>query len=77
MSTGEVADQPLFARLLCDIMIPAELSEALRAQGYDAAEARHLSPELQQDDEALLQEATRQRRVVVTCNSAIREAISA
>ena len=30
----------LFARLLCDIMIPAELSEALRLWGYDVVEAR-------------------------------------
>jgi hypothetical protein len=59
---------PLFARLLCDVMIPAELAEALRAQGYDVAEARLLPLEVQQDDEALLEEATRQERVVATCN---------
>jgi hypothetical protein len=28
----------LFARLLTDIMIPAQLSVALRGQGYDVAE---------------------------------------
>lgn len=65
MSKG---DEPLFARLLCDVMIPAELAQALRAQGYDVAEARLLPPEVQQDDNALLEEATRQERAVVTCN---------
>jgi len=58
----------LFARLLCDVMIPAELSEALRAQGYDVAEARLLSPKVQQDDDALLEQAARQGRAVLTCN---------
>jgi hypothetical protein len=33
-------DAPLFARLLCDIMIPAELSAAIRVQGYEVSEAR-------------------------------------
>src|SRR5207247_8290350 len=42
--------------------------EALRAQGYDVAEARLLPTEVQQDDDALLAEATRQGRAVVTCN---------
>jgi hypothetical protein len=28
----------LFARLLTDIMIPAQLSVAIRGQGYDVAE---------------------------------------
>jgi hypothetical protein len=68
MSTDARRDELLFARLLCDIMIPAELSEALRAQGYDVAEARLLPMEVQQDDDALLKEATRQERTVVTCN---------
>ena|SRR5437016_8406218 len=58
----------LFARLLCDIMIPAELSEALRLWGYDVVEARALSLELQQDDWAILNEAAREGRIVVTCN---------
>lgn len=58
----------LFARLLCDVMIPAELAEAVRAQGYDVAEARTLPLEVQQDDRALLEEAAQQRRAVVTCN---------
>lgn len=40
----------LFARLLCDIMIPAQLSEAIRLQGYDVLEARMLPVETQQDD---------------------------
>jgi hypothetical protein len=51
--------EALFARLLCDVMIPAELSEVLRAQDYDVAEARLLSPEVQQDDDALLEHASR------------------
>ena len=68
MSTDARRDELLFARLLCDAMIPAELSEALRAQGYDVAEARLLPMEVQQDDDALLKEATRQERTVVTCN---------
>jgi hypothetical protein len=68
MSAAAPSEEPLFARLLCDVMIPAELAEALRAQGYDVAEARLLSPEIQQDDDALLAEATRQGRAVVTCN---------
>jgi hypothetical protein len=61
-------DEALFARLLCDVMIPAGLAEALRAQGYDVAEARLLPVEVQQDDEALLEEAASQGRAVVTCN---------
>ncbi|MGH9834339.1 MAG: DUF5615 family PIN-like protein [Blastocatellia bacterium] len=59
---------PLFARLLCDIMIPAELSEAIRLQGYDVLEARQLPLEIQQDDWAILNEAAQQQRAVVTCN---------
>jgi predicted nuclease of predicted toxin-antitoxin system len=59
---------PLFARLLCDIMIPAQLSETIRLQGYDVLEARVLPVETQQDDWAILTEAARQQRVVVTCN---------
>ncbi len=58
----------LFVRLLCDVMIPAELAEALRTQGYDVAEARLLPLDVQQDDEALLDEAARQDRAVLTCN---------
>lgn len=58
----------LFARLLCDIMIPAELSEAVRLQGYDVLEARQLPVEVQQDDWTILGEAARQRRAIVTCN---------
>ena len=50
-------EEALFVRLLCDVMIPAEL-----------AEARLLPLEVQQDDDALLQEAARQQRAVVTCN---------
>lgn len=38
----------LFARLLCDVMIPAELSEAIRLQGYEVLEARTLPMEIQQ-----------------------------
>ena len=65
MSKG---DEPLFARLLCDVMIPAELSAAIRAQGYDVLEARTLPADIQQDDWAILAEAARQHRAVVTCN---------
>ena len=61
------ADQ-IFAQLLCDLMIPPELSAAIRAQGYDVLEARTLLVEIQQDDWAILAESARQQRVVVTCN---------
>ncbi|HZF37487.1 MAG TPA: DUF5615 family PIN-like protein [Blastocatellia bacterium] len=57
-----------FARLLCDIMIPAQLSEAIRLQGYDVLEARMLPIKTQQDDWAILLEAAQQQRAVVTCN---------
>jgi predicted nuclease of predicted toxin-antitoxin system len=66
MTDDDVAS--LFARLLCDIMIPAQLSEAIRLQGYDVLEARMLPIETQQDDWAILSEAARQQRAVVTCN---------
>jgi hypothetical protein len=36
----------LFARLLCDVMIPAEVAMAIRTQGYDVAEARTLPAEI-------------------------------
>jgi predicted nuclease of predicted toxin-antitoxin system len=68
MTKDAPTEAALFVRLLCDVMIPAELAEALRAQGYDVAEARLLPVEVQQDDDAILQEASRQERVVVTCN---------
>jgi hypothetical protein len=68
MSTGARGEESLFARLLCDVMIPAELAEALRAQGYDIAEAQMLPLEIQQDADALLEAATRHLRAVVTCN---------
>jgi predicted nuclease of predicted toxin-antitoxin system len=63
-----MTNETLFVRLLCDVMIPAELAEALRTQGYDVAEARLLSLDVQQNDEVLLDEAARQDRAVVTCN---------
>jgi hypothetical protein len=66
--TKDAREEALFVRLLCDVMIPAELAEALCAQGYDVLEARLLPPEVQQDDEVLLQEAARQQRAVLTCN---------
>jgi len=53
---------------MMDIMIPPEISEALRSQGYDVLEARELPPEIYQDDRLLLEEATKQGRVLVTCN---------
>lgn len=55
-------------RLLCDLMIPPEISAAIRTQGYDVLEARTLAAETQQDDWAILAEATIQKRLVVTCN---------
>jgi len=66
MNDAEAAS--LFARLLCDIMIPAQFSEAIRLQGYDLLEARALPIEMQQDDWAILAEAARQQRTVITCN---------
>lgn len=60
--------EALIVRWLCDVMIPAELAEALRTQGHDVAEARLLPLEVQQDAEALVDEAVRQDRAVVTCN---------
>jgi hypothetical protein len=63
-----LAADTLFARLLFDIMIPAELAAAMRAHGYDVAEVRHLPPDIQQDDWAILASAAEQARVVVTCN---------
>ena len=68
MSEGIPSRGTLFARLLCDVMIPAEFSAAIRAQGYDVAEVRGLPVEIQQDDHAILRTAAQQRRVVVTCN---------
>lgn len=65
---GNGPDDALFARLLFDVMIPAELAAAVRAQGYDIAEARTLAPEVQQDDWAILETAAQERRAVVTCN---------
>jgi hypothetical protein len=68
MSAEPSARATLFARLLCDVMIPAEFSAAIRAQGYDVAEARTLPVAIQQDDEAILQNAAQQQRVVITRN---------
>ena len=61
-------ENSLFARLLFDVMLPARLAEAIRIQGFDVVEARALPIEVQRDDNALLQEATHQQRVLVTCN---------
>ncbi len=66
MSDDQTA--PLFAKLLCDVMIPAEFSAAIRARGFDVAEVRELSPEVQQDDWAILALAAQHQRAVVTCN---------
>jgi hypothetical protein len=49
-------------------MIPPQFSAAIRAQGYDVAEVRVLSKEIQRDDRLILVEATRQKRVIITCN---------
>lgn len=68
MKAQEASAGTFFAQLLCDIMIPAEFSAAIRVQGYDVAEARALPVGVQQDDRAILAEAARQRRAVITCN---------
>lgn len=49
-------------------MIPPEISAAIRAQGYDVLEARTFPAEIQQDDWAILAEASAQHRLLVTCN---------
>ncbi|MCI0353078.1 MAG: DUF5615 family PIN-like protein [Acidobacteriales bacterium] len=53
---------------MSDIMIPPSFSAAIRAQGYDVAEVRALGKDIQRDDRAILAEATRQKRVLITCN---------
>jgi predicted nuclease of predicted toxin-antitoxin system len=58
-----------FAKLMMDIMIPPEISEALRSQGYDVLKARELPPEIYQDDRLLLEEATKQGRILVTATT--------
>jgi len=68
MNAEPVPPGTLFARLLTDIMIPSQFSAAIRAQGYDVAEVRAMLSEIQQDDRAILTEATRQKRAVITCN---------
>src|SRR5215469_16988495 len=68
MNAEQVPPGTLFARLLTDIMIPSQFSAAIRAQGYDVAEVRAMLSEIQQDDRAILTEATRQKRAVITCN---------
>jgi len=68
VSADQQSSDDFFARLLCDIMIPAEISAAIRAHGYDVIEARALPVAVQQDDRAILAEAARLRCVVVTCN---------
>jgi len=37
----------VFARLLFDVMIPAEVAEAIRTNGYDVREARTLAAAIQ------------------------------
>ena len=68
MKVEPVPSGTLFARLLSDIMIPPQFSAASRAQGYDVAEAIALPKEMQRDDRAILAEAARQKRAVITCN---------
>ena len=68
MSADRPSSGTLFARLLCDVMIPAEVSAAIRSQGYDVIEARNLPVEVQQNDRAILAVAARQGCVVITCN---------
>ena len=67
MTEGSSPSATLFARLLCDIMIPAEVAMAIRTQGYDVVEARTFPVEIQQDDRALLAEATQQQRSLPLC----------
>jgi hypothetical protein len=56
MTEASSPSTTLFARLLCDVMIPAEVAMAIRTQGYDVVEARTFPVEIQQ------------QRVVITCN---------
>ena len=49
-------------------MIPPQFSAAIRARRYDVVEVRTLQKEIQRDDRAILQEAARQKRAVITCN---------
>lgn len=58
MTEASSPSATLFARLLCDVMIPAEVAMAIRTQGYDVVEARTFAVELQPDDRALLTAAT-------------------
>jgi len=58
----------LFARLLFDVMIPPEPAAAIRSQGYDVLGAGKLPTEVFRDDQRLLEVATEQRRVLITCN---------
>ena len=67
-ASASLLNSGLFARLLFDIMLPADLAESLRIHGYDVAEARALPLEVQRDDGALLIEAAGLQRLVVTCN---------
>jgi len=66
--TSTPLNDTLFARLLFDVMIPAEIAEAMQAQSYDVVEARAFPLEMQQDDHAILEAAAEQRRVLITCN---------
>jgi len=68
--TFERLNDKLFARLFCDCMFPAELSESIREEGFDVAEARQLPIKIQQDDYALLEKACAERRALITCNYA-------
>ena len=52
MNVELVPPGTLFARLLCDIMIPPQFSAGIRAQGYDVVEVRALLKEVQRDDRA-------------------------
>jgi len=68
MNPESVPPGMLFPKLLCDIMIPPQFSAAVRSQRYDVVEARTLPMEIQRDDRAILQEAARHKRAVITCN---------
>src|SRR2546427_13085311 len=72
MNPESVPPGMLFPKLLCDIMIPPQFSAAVRSQRYAVVEVRTLPMEIQRDDRAILQEAARHKRAVITCNYSLR-----
>jgi hypothetical protein len=49
-------------------MFSAEFARSISEQGFDVMEARHFPREIQENDHALLEKATQERRVLITCN---------